>query len=259
MIIIYIFIPTCFQGQNALVFFFLWYQWHVLSSTHPLPTGQPPYDSRGKAPSVHYYHCVYYSHQISMFIMFIRFISFIMIIMFTMIMMMLMIITIMIIILYYRHHVALAGELRHDVWLGHGLDRARLRWSRWLNFPAVRGCSVFLAKNHRENGAKPKLSFVLWFSILRDMVIFFFQKTVFFFWFTTFSGKWTGTGHQFHRLWIFMAQRVGSYDTIAGWLHELVARKRTKKSKRCGTATIKGWVILRLWVFWVCLEQFSSG
>jgi cell division inhibitor SulA len=56
-----------------------------------------------------------------------------------------------------------------------------------------------------------------------------------------------------------MAQRVGSYDTIAGWLHELVARKRTKKSKRCGTATIKGWVILRLWVFWVCLEQFSSG
>jgi hypothetical protein len=50
-----------------------------------------------------------------------------------------------------------------------------------LNFPAVRGCSVFLAKNHRENGAKPKLSFVLWFSILRDMVIFFSENGVFFF------------------------------------------------------------------------------
>jgi hypothetical protein len=99
----------------------------------------------------------------------------------------------MIIILYYRHHVALAGELRHDVWLGHGLDRARLRWSRWLNFPAVRGCSVFLAKNHRENGAKPKLSFVLWFSILRDMVIFFFRKRCFF---LVYYIQWEVNGHR---------------------------------------------------------------
>lgn len=181
MIIIYIFIPTCFQGQNALVFFFLWYQWHVLSSTHPLPTGQPPYDSRGKAPSVHYYHCVYYSHQISMFIMFIRFISFIMIIMFTMIMMMLMIITIMIIILYYRHHVALAGELRHDVWLGHGLDRARLRWSRWLNFPAVRGCSVFWPKTIGRMGQNPNFLLCCGFQYCATWWFFFFQKTVFFF------------------------------------------------------------------------------
>ena len=123
------------------------------------------------------------------------------------------------------------------------------------------GCSVFFAKNHRENGAKPKLSFVLWFEKNCATWWFFFSENDVLFWFTTFSGKWTGTGHRFHRLlWIFMAQRVGSYyDTIAGWLHALVARKRTKKSKRWGTATIKGWVILRLWVFWVCLEQFSSG